>query len=95
MATKVHRTVVTIEILHPEDIPIDGLTISDIAFEVDGGDCSGRILSRDTSPPLTPGELVRYCGFHGTDPDFFGSDSDEQEEPEGAELDFENGDFTG
>lgn len=77
--TEIVKTTITVEILHNKDLGIDDMSMEEIEFESREGQASLRYAHFETSEPLTEDELKKECDLHGTDVDFFGSDSEEVE----------------
>ena len=76
---KFYRTVIQMEILSEQ--PIRDASMSDIAYQTDEGDWSGKNTTVIQDDEITGPQAAVYLSLQGSDPEFFGLDA------EGNELD--------
>ena len=74
--TGIIKTVIHLEILSDGDIP-DDWTLQDIGYNIVHGDMSGYWNVAEERV-LTEEEVIEECTKHGTDPEFFGIEEDEE-----------------
>lgn len=73
------KTTYTFEVLSDGLLP-DSMSLKDIDYETMEGHCSGHFLDTKVEK-LTREELIEACHEHGTDPDFFLMEEDEDAYP--------------
>lgn len=76
--SKFMRTVVQVEILHTDDVNVPNMSLSDIAYEIQDGDCSGefKVVS---SHKVSAKKMAQLTQAQGSDPSFFGIDENGKE----------------
>jgi len=84
---KIYRTIIQIEVLSEKQFPKDGLSLSDIEYEITDGDCSGKIETTLLNEEIIGERAVAFVKAHGSDSEFF------QMDEEGNELDESDEDF--
>ena len=78
------KSVLTVEILHPIDHNVDGLSLEQVHNECMDGDWS--MTSSVTSVVhLTKKQAIAECAKQGSDPEFFGIEEEDEEEEEEAQ----------
>lgn len=70
MSQKFFKTTITVVIIS-EECPVSELGLTDIAYQISQGDCSGEITKTEVVP-LTPGQAAQALIEQGSDPDFLG-----------------------
>ena len=84
---KYHKTVFRVEVLSPDedecDVPI--MSLGQIAEAIVDGDCSG-LVECESCEELSKFRLCEECDRHGTAPEFFLGNLDDEEE----KYDFED-----
>ena len=78
MAKRFYRTVVQVEILSEsyggEEPSFEGVSLTDIDYEIKEGECSGivKVISTEN---VAPAEMARLLLDQGSDPSFFKLDN--------------------
>lgn len=75
---KFKRTVIMVEVLSPEDTPVENMGLKRIADEVLEGDCSGKVVVQSVDI-ISSVDCARIAKEQGTEPEFFGIDSNGNE----------------
>ena len=70
----IYKTVIRVEILSDDEIGVDGMSLSDIGYEIDEGGWSGRIETVVENQKLSGKNAVKAIEKQGSDPSFFGMD---------------------
>lgn len=66
---KFFKTTFTVEVLS-ETTPVNGLSLAEIAFEIDEGDCSGAVTEVEVVE-LSPKQAAKALINQGSDSEFF------------------------
>jgi len=71
---KIYRTIIQVEILSEE--PYEPNSLDQIQYDIDEGDCSGSINAKVSNEEVSGEDAVKLIESQGSDPEFFGMDSD-------------------
>lgn len=82
MKKVIHKTVITVEILHEHPIHIGSYSLWDIHNIIDEGDWIGQISTKSTNIPKKGKKAVKAVNDLGSSPDFFMMDEN------GNDIDF-------
>lgn len=66
---KLFRKVIQVEILSEEELP-EGMTLEQIQYEINEGDCSGQIITKKQEV-VTGRKAAKMVMAQGSDPTFF------------------------